>query len=331
MNRNHIFNFALLTLIALIPLFSDLAGDRFYTGFFTRILILAISAISLNLLIGFGGMISFGHAAFIGVGGYVVGITTVHAFEDGMNWMQNGYFQVLTAITLSALFSLLIGLIALRTRGIHFIMITLAFSQLLYFTAVGVERYGADDGLSLYDRSDFGDLIDLSNEQTLYYISFASVLFVLLGMNALNHSRFGNVLQGIRLNEDRMKSVGFSVFRFKLVAFVIAGSISGYAGFLLANLTDFISPDMMHWTRSGDLIIMVVLGGIGSLFGPLYGALFFLLLEEVLSSINIQVGTIRIGEYWQLILGPLLLCVVLFARNGLSGLMKKPMKKTRDR
>ncbi|MAZ03959.1 MAG: branched-chain amino acid ABC transporter permease [Sneathiella sp.] len=325
-SSRHILNTALLVFLGLIPFITDWMGDSFYTGLVARILILAIAALSLNLLIGYGGMVSFGHAAYIGVGAYCVGIGAFHAFEDGIDWMLNGYVQLSAALLGSALIALIIGAISLRTRGVYFIMITMAFSQMLYFSAVGVETYGADDGLTIYLRSDMLGLIDLNDEKSLYYLIFASLLVVLYLMHRLVESPFGNVIRGTRSNEARMRAIGFSPYKYRLTAFVIAGTIAGYAGFLMANLNDFVSPDMMHWTRSGDLIIMIVLGGMASLFGPLYGALAFLMLEELLSSIPLTIGGLHVGEYWQLIFGPLLILIVLFARNGIDSFLPQPRK-----
>lgn len=314
-------NICLLALLALVPTITTLVDDSFYTGVFSRVLILAIAAISLNLLIGFGGLVSFGQAAFMGVGAYAVGIGSFHMLEDGIDWMGNGYIQLAGSVIISVILCLIIGTISLRTRGMYFIMITIAFSQMLYFTAVGVDLYGGDDGLSIYERSDMLGLIDLNDEDSFYYLCFISLLFVLWFFHKINHSRFGQVISGSKSNEERMLAIGFSPFKYRLAAFVISGVFAGYSGFLMANLNDFVSPDMMHWTRSCELIVMIVLGGIAGLFGPLYGALAFLLLEEMLSSIPLNIGGLRVGEYWQLIFGPLLIVLVLCARNGIDGLL----------
>jgi len=207
-----------------------------------------------------------------------------------------------------------VAALCLRTRGLYFIMITLAFAQLLYYVAVGLDRYGGDDGLTIYSRSEFADLINTSSKTQFYYLCLA-LLLASIGLTwRIINSRFGLVVQGSRSNDRRMRAIGFPTFRYRLTCFVIAGTICGLAGALLANHTEFVSPAMMHWTRSGDLIVMVVLGGMGSLFGPLIGAVALLVLEEALSSIT---------EYWQIILGPLLLLVVLFARGGIDGLLAK--------
>jgi branched-chain amino acid transport system permease protein len=296
---------ALLTGLALLPLYTTLSGNFFLLTLFTRILILAIAATSLNLIMGYGGMVSFGHAAYLGVGGYVVGILA----KEGI---PSGFVQWPLALAVSALFALAVGALSLRTRGVYFIMITLAFAQMIYYVVVGLDRYGGDDGLTIYRRSQFADLLDLSNKTVFYYLCFLLLLGAIYVTWRMVNSRFGLVIQGSRSNDRRMRALGFPTYRYRLTCFVIAGTICGLAGALLANHTDFVSPAMMHWTRSGDLIVMVVLGGMGSLFGPVLGAVALLVLEETLSSIT---------EYWQIILGPLLLLVVLFARRGIDGLL----------
>ena len=297
----------LLLALVLLPVYVELTGSRFLLTLFTRIIILAMAAVSLNLILGYGGMMSFGHAAYLGIGGYAVGML---AFEG----VFSGFVQWPVALLVSALFALLIGALSLRTRGVYFIMITLAFAQMTYYIVAGLARYGGDDGLTIQKRSEFFSPLNLSNKMQFYYICltllFASIYLVWRIIN----SRFGMVIQGARSNDTRMRAIGFPTYRYKLTCFVIAGTLCGLAGALLANQTDFVSPAMMYWTRSGDLIIMVVLGGMGSIFGPLFGAVALLILEEVLSGIT---------EYWQIILGPLLLLVVLFARGGIDGLLGK--------
>jgi branched-chain amino acid transport system permease protein len=249
-------------------------------------------------------MVSFGHAAYLGVGGYVVGIL---AYEG----VPSGFVQWPLALVVSGLFALLIGVLSLRTRGVYFIMITLAFAQMIYYVAVSLNRYGADDGLTIYRRSQFAGL-NLANKMIFYYLCLALLLLVVVIVWRMVNSRFGMVIRGARSNERRMRAIGFPIFRYRLACFTIAGVICGLSGALLANHTEFISPAAMHWTRSGDLIIMVVLGGMGSLFGPVIGAVVFLLLEEVLSTLT---------EYWQIIFGPMLLAIVLYARGGIDGLL----------
>jgi branched-chain amino acid transport system permease protein len=297
----------LVALLALLPLYASVTGNYFLMSMFTRILILAMAAVSLNLIMGFGGMVSFGHAAYIGIGGYVVGILA----KEGIG---SGFVQWPLALAVSGLFALGVGALSLRTRGVYFIMITLAFAQMVYYVAIGLDRYGGDDGLTIHKRSTFGGAIDLSNRTAFYYLCFALLLAMVYLVWRIIDSRFGMVIQGARSNDRRMRAIGFATFRYKLTCFVIAGVMCGLAGALLANHTNFVSPAMMHWTRSGDLIVMAVLGGMGSAFGPVIGAIAYLLLEEGLS---------RVTEYTNLILGPLLLLVALYARGGIDGLLTR--------
>ncbi len=296
---------ALLALLVLLPVYVTATGQFFPLTLFTRIVILALAATSLNLILGYGGMVSFGHAAYLGVGGYVIGILA----KEGVT---SGFVQWPLMLLICGCLALVIGALCLRTRGVYFIMITLAFAQMIYYVAVGLDRYGGDDGLTIYRRSQFAGMIDLSSKVQFYYLCLAFLMATIYLTWRLVNSRFGLVIQGSRSNDRRMRAIGFPTFRYRLVGFVIAGMICGLAGALLANHTDFISPAVMHWTRSGDLIVMVVLGGIGSLFGPLIGAVTLLVLEEWLS---------RITEYWQIIIGPLLLFIVLYAHGGIDGFL----------
>jgi branched-chain amino acid transport system permease protein len=267
--------------------------------------------------------VSFGHAAYLGIGGYAVGILA----HEGIS---SGFIQWPLALAVSALVALLIGLLCLRTRGVYFIMITLAFAQMIYYLGVSLDRYGADDGLTIYRRSNFAGLLNLSNKTVFYYVCLVLLLATVYLTWRLVNSRFGLAIQGARSNDRRMRAIGFPTFRYRLTCFVIAGTICGLAGVLLANHTDFVSPAMMHWTRSGDLIVMAVLGGMGSVFGPVIGAVALLVLEELLPHVIGAVGYLVTGkavtearEYWALILGPMLLLVVLFARGGIDGLLKR--------
>src|SRR5580692_2187914 len=300
-------NCALLVILALVPVYAALTGDSFAMTLFTRVIILAMAALSLNLIMGFGGMVSFGHAVYLGIGGYAVGILA----KEGVG---SGFVQWPVAIAVSALYALVVGALSLRTRGVYFIMITLAFAQMAYYVAIGLDRYGGDDGLTIYQRSRFGGLVDLNNETLFYYLCFAILLASIYLVSRMVNSRFGLAIQGARSNERRMRAIGFPVFRYKLVSFVIAGALCGLAGALLANHTNFISPAMMFWTRSGDLMVMVVLGGLATPFGPLIGTVTYLLLEEALS---------RVTEYPGLFLGPTLLLVAIFLHGGIAGLFEK--------
>ena len=302
-------NAALLAILALVPVYAAFAGNPFVTTLFTRIVILALAALSLNLIMGYGGMVSFGHAAYLGIGGYAVGILAKEGFGAGL-------VQWPVAIAASALYALVIGALSLRTRGVYFIMITLAFAQMIYYVAIGLDRYGGDDGLTIQQRSRF-DGLDLNDKTLFYYLCFAILLAAVYLVWRLVNSRFGMVIRGARSNERRMRAIGFPVFRYKLVCFVIAGAMCGLAGALLANFTNFISPAMMHWTRSGDLMIIAVLGGMQALFGPLLGAMTYLLLEEGLS---------RLTDYPNLVLGPMLLLVAIYVNGGIDAVLGAPRR-----
>jgi branched-chain amino acid transport system permease protein len=322
LNPRNVAVAALLVFLALVPVYVTVTGNAFLMTLFTRIVILAIAATSLNLILGYGGMVSFGHAVYLGIGAYAIGILA----QEGV---ASGFVQWPVAILVSALFALGVGALSLRTRGLYFIMITLAFAQLVYHFGVGLDRYGADDGLNIYQRSEFGGLLDLSNRTQFYYLCLALLLATIFLTWRIVNSRFGMVIRGSRLNDRRMQAIGFPTYRYRLASFVIAGTLCGLAGALLANHTEFVSPAMMHWTRSGDLIVMVVLGGMASTFGPLFGAVALLVLEELLP-ILIRVAAMpivgdlatRVAEYWQIVLGPLFLLVVLFARGGIAGMLK---------
>jgi len=284
-----------------VPLF----GELFYTRLFTRIMIYAIVALSLDLILGYGGMVSFGHAAFFGLGAYTVGILAQHG-------VQTAFVAWPAAIVGSALVAVVIGAISLRTSGVYFIMITLAFAQMLYYFFFSLEEYGGSDGMPLVSRNTVAGLIDPGDHNSFYYLVLVIMLLTLLVSRRMVQSRFGMVIQGVRENERRMRALGFATFRYKLVCFVISAAIAGFAGALIANQTLYISPAFMHWTRSGDILVMVILGGLGSLFGPMLGALFLLLAEEVLAGFT---------EHWMILLGPLLIIVVVFARRGIYGLL----------
>lgn len=293
-----------LLLLAAFPLVRMLPGGMFYLQMMMRMLIFAMAASSLDFILGFGGMPSFGHAAFVGLGAYMVGLSVHYGLFDG-------FLQFALVIVASASFALLMGAVSVRTRGLYFIMITLAFAQSLYFVGIALKQYGGDDGFSFRGHSVFTSWLDLANPLALYYFVLAIFAGSLFFLRRVVDSSFGMALRGIRMNERRMQTLGLPVFRYKIAAFVISGTICGIAGGLLANLTQFVSPDYLHWSRSGELLLMVIMGGAGSIFGPVLGAMLFLGLEEVLSSYT---------EHWQVIFGPILIVLVLFARNGLIGL-----------
>jgi branched-chain amino acid transport system permease protein len=298
---------ALLVALAAFPLVAPLFGMEFYVGFVRRVLIMALAAASLNFILGFGGMVALGHAGFIGVGAY-----TVVAFADA--GVTSAWLMWPVAALVAGLVAALIGTVALRTRGVYFIMTTLAFAQMLYFIAVSLRTYGGDDGYTLPARPTLGLGIDLGNESNFYWVVLVLVALALLWMHRATRSRFGHALMGIRDNETRMRALGYPVFRIQLVAFAIAGAVAGLAGALLAGGNGFISPGAMHWTQSATLVVMVVIGGLGRSWGGPVGAVVWLLLEEVLKQYT---------EHWHLPLGLLLIAVALWAPKGLAALSRK--------
>jgi branched-chain amino acid transport system permease protein len=297
----------LLAAAAALPWIAQALDQVFYIGVARRILIFALAAASLNLILGFGGLVSLGHAAFFGVGAYGVGILMVEG-------VRSAWIAWPLAVLAAAAFALAIGAVSLRTRGVYFIMITLAFAQMVYYVAVGLKTYGGEDGLNLPGKSQVGLGIDLSHDITFYYVVLALFAASMFLLNRLIDSRFGRALIGVRENESRMEAIGFATYRLRLIAFVIAGALAGLAGVLFANHNSFVSPVVLHWTQSATLVIMVILGGIGYRYGGLYGAATLLLLEEVLSMYT---------EYWHLALGVLLLVVVFAAPRGLAGLLTR--------
>lgn len=293
------------------PLAMMALDQHFYIGFGARVLIYAMAAASLNLVLGYGGMISFGHAAFFGAGAYVVGILALEG-------VSSAWLAWPIAIFTAAIAALVIGALSLRTRGVYFIMITLAFAQMMYYIFVSLKEYGGDDGLSLPGRSALGLGIDLSNELVWYYAVLALLAAVLYLLHRLVHSRFGRVIEAIRENETRAAAIGYPVYSYKLACFVISGAIAGLAGALVANQSSYVSPGLLHWIQSGTLMIMVILGGVGRFWGGPIGAVVLLTLEETLS------GSDLLGAYslhWQLPVGLILLAIVLFAPQGIAGLL----------
>jgi branched-chain amino acid transport system permease protein len=292
---------ALFAILALVPVLAAIASEGYLLSLFARIMIVAMAAISLDLLVGFAGLISFGHAAFVGLGAYAVGILSSHGIHESVVALP-------AALVFSSLFALATGFVCLRTKGVYFIMMTLAFGQMVFFTASSLAPYGGDDGMTLSARNTLAGLPVLRSERAFYYVAFCALLAAYLFCRTLVGSRFGRVLRGAKDNAVRMQTLGFDVYRFQLTAYVIAGAIAGISGFLLANATEFVSPAYMSWQRSGDLIIMVLLGGLGTLHGAIIGAAAYLLLEEWLSGFT---------ENWKVIFGPLLVLVVLFGHGGL--------------
>ena len=296
---------------AVLPIFTHFADLPFWNDVAMRIMLLGMAAIGLNLVLGYGGMVSFGHAAFIGIGAYCVGIGEFYG-------LTNGWAHILLGMIVCGLMGLIIGYLALRTSGIYFIMITLAFAQMLFFLFVSLEQFGGDDGMSI-DRAEFG-LIDLYDPLRLYFLIWVALALVGLGLMFIVRSRFGVTLRAIKSNESRIEAMGLEPLRFKIAGYVISAVICGLAGVLFANWQEYVSPDIMHWTRSGELMIIIILGGLGTLAGPLLGAIVFLLLEE---SLPMLLGAVApaYAENWMILFGPLLIIVVLFGRGGLVGVI----------
>jgi len=290
--------------LALLPTVTWITGGSYLISVGSRVMIFAIAAVALDLLVGYAALISFGHAAFIGLGAYAVGILSAYGFTDAL-------VSLPVALAVSAAYAFLTGLVCLRTKGVYFIMITLAFGQMAFFTASSLAPFGGDDGLTIAARNTFAGFPVLRNERVFYYIVFFCLLGTYLFCRALVASRFGRVVRGAKENPIRVSTLGFDVYRFQLATYVIAGALAGLSGFLLANAAEFVSPAYMSWQRSGELIVMVLLGGLGSLDGAVIGAAVYLLTEEWLSAFT---------ENWKVIFGPVLVLIVLFARGGLLGL-----------
>lgn len=304
---------AALFMLAVLPPVFYFGGNPFYVDLATRLVILAIAATSLNLILGYGGLVSFGHAAYLGIGAYAVGIPVYHETYGGWDLVASygGFVHLAFAVSLSALFAFVTGAICLRTRGVYFIMITMAFAQMIYYLLVSISEYGADDGLVIDIRSEL-PFVNLDEPLQLYFVCFAVLVATMALVRMIIHSRFGMVLRGASGNEERMASLGYNVYAYRLTAYVISGALCGLAGALLGNFTTFISPEMMAWSRSGELMFMVILGGAATTLGPLIGAAAFILIEEVLSAYTI---------YWHLPFGLLLMAVVIFARGGVMGIL----------
>jgi branched-chain amino acid transport system permease protein len=302
----------LFAFLALMPLGSG--GETYLYDRFIRIVAFAIAAIGLDFIIGYGALISFGHAAFMGLGAYAVGVLAAHGIHEAA-------IALPVAIGAAALYALLTGAVALRTQGVYFIMITLAFGQMAFFTASSLAPYGGDDGLTIHMRDTVLGYALLADPRAFYYFALACLVASYALCRTLVASRFGRVFRGTRENPDRMAALGFATYRFRLAAYAVSGALGGLAGFVLANVTDFVSPAYMSWQRSGDLLIMVIFGGMGRLYGAVIGAIVYLLAEEKLADLT---------EHWRLLFGPLLVAVAAFAPGGLIGLAQKLTGSARD-
>ena len=294
-------------ILAALPMVaeSEIVDEPFYIDLMARVMIFSIAAMSLDFILGYGAMISFGHALYLGLGTYAVGILAYYEFT-------NGWLQLLVCISGTAIIAFIMGLISLRTSGIYFIMITFALAQMFYFLGISLEAYGGDDGLPIDSRSEFFSFFDLNEAWNMYYLILGTLTVTTIVLWKIINSRFGMVVRGSHSNDDRMQAIGFPTMKYRLTAFVIAGVVCGLAGFLLGNLTEFLTPEYMHWFRSGELMIMVMVGGMGTLFGPLFGAFAYIMMEDFLAHFT---------EYWQFYFGPILILLVLFAKQGLWGLL----------
>ena len=310
---------ALLLAAAAFPLAMQALDQAYYVTMASRILVYALAATSLNLVLGYGGMISFGHAAFVGAGAYTASVLIVEGVASAwIGWPL--------AMAVAGLLALAIGAMSLRTHGVYFIMITLAFAQMIYYLTISMKAYGGDEGLTLTQRASLGFGLDLANDVTFYYVVLAILAVVLYLVSRLVDARFGRVLQAIRENETRMQAIGYATFRYKLAAFVIAGALGGLAGALLATQNSYVNPGILHWTESGKLMIMVILGGVGHIYGGLIGAVGLLGLEELLANHKIGWLAALYPNYQQhslLAVGVAMLAVVLYAPQGIAGLFSR--------
>ena len=286
--RANIQPVAIFIVLALVPIAAATGAENYLLSLVTRVMIFAIAAVALDFLVGYGGLVSFGHAASVGLGAYAVGILGSHGLGDALLTLP-------AALAISGIFALATGIVCLRTRGVYFIMITLAFGQMAFFTASSLAPYGGDDGLTLHARDTFAGFSIIRGDRLFYYVAFAFLILTYIFFRKLVASRFGRVFRGARENPVRMASMGFNVLRYQLSGYVLAGMAGGLSGFLLANGTEFVSPAYMSWQRSGELIIMILLGGIGTLHGAIIGAAAFVLAEEWLSGLT---------EQWKMIFGP---------------------------
>lgn len=317
MIRERYLNLAIMAALLLVPLWAWSTDEPFTITLATRVVILALAGVGLNIALGLGGLVSLGHAVFFGIGGYAMGILAHHA-QSYTPLMESPFLIEgtksmpviwLVALISSALVALVIGALTLRTSGVYFIMITLAFGQMFYYFAISWPAYGGEDGLSIYVRNGFPGLNTLDPIQ-FFGLTYAVLALVLVFSALLARSRFGLALGATRQNEERVRTVGLDAFRLRLMAFTISGAITGLSGALLADLNRFVSPTMFSWQMSGEFIVFIILGGVGRLFGPVVGAGLFIILEHFLGGLS---------EFWMIYLGALLLAVVLFARGGLIG------------
>lgn len=321
MIRESYLNWIVLLGLLFVPLAAMMLDEPFIITLATKVAILALAGVGLNLALGQGGLVSFGHAAYFGIGGYAMGILASHAQSytplmevpftiDGTNMMPIIW---LVAIVAGGLLALLIGALSLRTTGVYFIMVTLAFGQMIYYFAISWPAYGGEDGLSIYVRNQFPGLNTLVPIQ-FFVVCFSVLVLVLCIVSRINKSAFGLALNGAHQNEERAQTVGINIYKTRLVAFVISGAITALAGALYADLNRFVSPTMFSWHTSGEIMIFIILGGVARLCGPIVGAAVYIMLEHVLGGLS---------DYWMIYLGLILLITVLFAKGGIIGQLSK--------
>lgn len=303
----------LLVVLALLPPISAFAGGKYILVVGERVIIFAIAALALDLIVGYGAMVSMGFAASMGVGAYAAGILASHGFNQAEIGLP-------AALLASLLFSLATGAVAVRTKGAYFIMITLAFGQMAYFVATSLAPYGGDDGLTLQTRSTVLGAPHLKTETIFFYVLLAFLAGTFVLLRTLIASRFGRVLRGLKQNPERMRAIGFNPYPYLLTAYCIAGTLGGLAGFLLLNQAEFVAPAYMSWQRSGELLVMVLLGGVGTLQGAILGAAAFLMAEEILSGLT---------EHWKAIFGPMVTLIALYARGGLMRFLRPGYQRPR--
>jgi branched-chain amino acid transport system permease protein len=305
-------NWIPIILVLAIGIAVPLVADTYYTKLATRIVIFGMAALAVDILLGYAGLVSLGHAAFLGVGAYATGVLV----DAGIT---NGFLVMPAAVLCATAAALVVGALSLRTSGLYFIMITLAFAQMIYYVAQSMRAYGGTDGFTLKVRTTFGGIVDINDATTFYYVSLALLVIIINLCARFLRAEFGVVLRGSRDNAVRIEAVGFPAYRYKLVAFCISGGIAGLAGALLANLNQYVAPlGMLNWEVSGELLVMVIFGAAGTLMGPVLGAAVFLFFAEILSGLT---------EHWMLILGPILVLRVLLVKDGQFAILRKALSR----
>ncbi len=310
-----------LAALALYPL----VASAFYLQLMAKIMILAIFAMSLDLLVGFTGLVSLGHAAFFGVGAYALMLLSPE-YAAASLWSS-----LPVAVATAAMAALVIGALVLRTSGVYFIMVTLAFAQMLFYFAIKSRALGGSDGAYIYVKPDAAILgwrpFDLGNRMHFYYVALALMIATYALLRIVLRSLFGHVIQGIRANELRMRALGYPVFRYKLAAFILAGALAGLAGYLSAAQYGYVNPELFGWQESGGVLMMVILGGIGTLFGPILGAFVLTLLQDFLSDEAIFHG---FHKHWLLPMGVFVVLAVLLLPRGIGGLALGPGRRAAE-